>query len=156
MALLRIKYGDVFEIATNNGIGYIQCVKEATSSECEVVRVLPGTYKNNKEVNLNELIKEKELYFIQFPLKYAVKKKCVLLVENFSVPEQVSVPRYYRTAHKIKEEFICWHIVDSETLHRKPIEKLSDEEINLSPWGSWNDTLLAERMASGWTLDKWV
>lgn len=83
-------------------------------------------------MDLDELIKQKELYFVQFPLKYAVKKKCVFLAGNFIASEQVSVPRCYRTAHKIKEEFICWHIVDNETLIRESIEKLSEKEINLS------------------------
>lgn len=106
--------------------------------------------------HLENLVNEKELYFISFPLKYAVKKKCVKLIGNYNVPEFVKVTRYYRDTHIIRGEFICWHIVDSETLKRRSVKELSDEEKMLSEWGSWNDTLLAERIAEGWTLDKWI
>lgn len=156
MALPRIKYGDVFEIATNKGFGYFQCVKEAPATECETIRIFPGTYENIEEANLENLVNEKELYFIQFTLKYAVKKKCIKLIGNFKVPEQVVVPQYYRDKHIVRGEFISWHIIDSETLKIRSVKELSDDEKKLSQSGIWNDTLLAERMAEGWTLDKWV
>lgn len=105
--------------------------------------------------NLPALVNEQELYFIQFPLKYAVKKKCIKHVGNYMPKREVSAPRYYRTMHKMGSELICWHIVDSETLQRNSVIELSEEELRLSPWGAWNDTLLAERIASNWSLDKW-
>lgn len=156
MTLPRIKYGDVFEIATSKGFGYFQCVKETPKTECEVIRILPGTYENVEEANLANLVNEKELYFIQFTLKYAVKKKCIKLIGNFKVPEQVVVPKYYRDRHIVRGEFINWHITDSETLKIRSVKDLSEEEKKLSQSGIWNDTLLSERMAAGWTLDKWV
>lgn len=155
MALPRIKYGDVFEIATSKGFAYFQCVKEALATECETIRILPGTYENIEEANLENLVSEKEQYFIQFTLKYAVKQKCVKFIGTFKVPEHVVVPQYYRSKHIVRGEFICWHIIDSETLQRRSVEKLSNDEKKLSEWGIWNDTLLSERIAEGWTLDKW-
>lgn len=156
MALPKIKYGDVFEIETPKGKGYFQCVKEAAATEVEIIRILPGIYSMQENVDINSLVEENELYFIQFPLKYALKKKCIKLIGNFKVKDEVIVPRYYRSMHKIGTEFICWHIVDSETLQRRSVDELSEEEKRLSPWGSWNDTLLAERMADGWSLDNWI
>lgn len=156
VALPKIKYGDVFEIETSKGKGYFQCVKEAEATEFEIIRILPGIYSMPEDVDINSLVKEKELYFIQFPLKYALKKKSIKLIGNFKVRDGVIVPRYYRSMHKTGTEFICWHIVDSETLQRRSVYKLSEEEKRLSPWGSWNDTLLAERMANGWSLGDWI
>ena len=156
VALPKIKYGDVFEIETPKGKGYFQCVKEASATEVEIIRILPGIYSMQEDVDMNSLVEENELYFIQFPLKYALKKKCIKLIGNFKIKDEVKVPRYYRSMHKIGTEFICWHIVDSETLQRRSVDELSEEEKRLSPWGSWNDTLLAERMANGWSLDTWI
>lgn len=156
MALPKVKFGDVFEIKTSTGFGYFQCVKEASATDVEVIRVFNNIFSSAEDVNFESLVNEDQLYFLQFPLKYAVKKKCVRYVGNYGVPPHVTVPRYYRTMHKIGTKFICWHIVDSETLERRSTVELSDEERLLSPWGSWNDTLLAERMASGWTLGKWI
>jgi|GEM_PF-926729 len=156
MALPRIKFGDVFEIATSKGLAYFQCVKEAPATECETIRILPGTYGNIEQANLENLVNNKELYFIQLTLKYALKQKCIKLIGNYKVPEHVIVPRYYRSKNMVRGEFVCWHIVDSETLQRRSVEKLSDDEKKLSAWGVWNDTLLAERIAEGWSLDKWI
>jgi hypothetical protein len=154
--LPKVKCGDIFEITTTKGYGYFQCVKETPVEESETIRILPGVYQDVNEAKLDTLVNEKELYFISFPLKYALKKECVRYVGNFKVPASITVPKYYRDILKIKGKFICWHIVDSETLQRRSVEKLSEDEKRLSPWGSWNDTLLAERIAEGWTLDKWV
>jgi len=77
MALPIIKYGDVFEIETTAGLGYFQCVKEAPAKDLEIIRVFPGVYNNEKEADLDNLVKGPELYFLQFVLKYAVKKKCI-------------------------------------------------------------------------------
>ena len=156
MALPKIKFGDLFEIVTSRGLAYFQCVKESPATECELIRILPSITSNIEEVNFNRIVEEKEIFFIQFALKYAVKKKCVKFIGNFKVPEEVVVPRYFRSIHKIKHEFISWHIVDSETLYRQSVQVLTDEQKKLSPWEIWNDTLLAERIAEGWTLDKWV
>ncbi|GGA49178.1 hypothetical protein [Psychrobacillus lasiicapitis] len=51
---------------------------------------------------------------------------------------------------------ICWHIIDYDTWSRENVERLSKEQKQLSPWGIWNDTLLKQRLAEGWTLDKWI
>ncbi len=156
VSLPKIRFGDVFEIQTTKGVAYFQCVKETPANEVETIRVLPGVYGVTETLDIEKLVEKKELYFIQFVLKYAVKKKCVKPVGNYKVPEQVIVPRYYRDTHIVRGVFVCWHIVDSETLKRRSVEKLSEEEKMLSEWGVWNDTLLAERIAEGWTLDKWV
>lgn len=122
----KIEIGDIFEIPTHIGMGYFQCVKEAPRTECETIRIFYGVYKNVEESNLNQLAKEKEVYFIQFPLKYAVKKNLVKYVGNYAIPEHLVVPRYYRTEHILRGEFICWHIVDSETLKRESVKELSE------------------------------
>ncbi len=155
MALPIIKKGDIFELNTNVGLAYLQCVEESSKTECEMMRILNGTYSDILEANIENLIYQKELYFLEFPLKYAVKKKCVKKIGNYSVPSDLAVPRYYRTEHIIRGEFLGWHIVDRITLKRQLVKELSAEQIKLSPYGMWNDTLIAERISEGWTLDKW-
>ena len=152
----RVKNGDVFEISTKRGIAYFQCVKEAKPTECEVIRILPGVYSIDQIKNLDELVKQDEVFFIQFPLKYAVKQNCVRLIGNYPVPEQVKLPKYYRDKHIVKGEFVSWHIVDAKTLKIRAVKELSEEEKHLSPAGIWNDTLLAERIAEEWKPDDWV
>lgn len=155
MTLSRIKFGDIFEIKTSKGFGYFQYINE-TPNRGEVIRVFGGIFFNKEDANLESLINKKELYFLHFPLKAAIKKKCVRPVGNFNIPSEVVVPRYYRTKEMVKGEFLGWYIVDRETWKRRLTQELSNEELLMSPWGSWNDTLLAERIASGWTLEDWI
>jgi hypothetical protein len=155
VALPIIKSGDVFDIQTKAGFAYLQCVRETTKIDCETVRVLQGTFTNFSCANLDQLIKKPEMFFIQFPLKYAVKKKIVRIVGNYPIPQSVRVPRYYRSKHIIRGEFLGWHIVDSETNKRELVQELTDDQMELSPNGMWNDTLLVERIEQGWTLKSW-
>jgi hypothetical protein len=45
--------------------------------------------------------------------------------------------------------------VDVETLQKEVVYNLNDLQKNYSPWGVWNDTILIERLTSGWTLENW-
>ena len=45
MALPQVKLGDVYTLELTDGIGLLQCVKEAEKTELEVIRILPGSYK---------------------------------------------------------------------------------------------------------------
>ena len=49
-----------------------------------------------------------------------------------------------------------WQTVDSETLIRRPVRELSDEEKKLSPFEIWSLPLLAQRIAEGWRPEDWV
>lgn len=155
MALKKVKLGDVFQLKTTTGYAYFQCAKEAPAIDSEIIRVFNVTFESVDKVDFKQLLAEKEAYLIQFPIKYALKKNIVEYIGNYQLPQDFVLPRYYRTTHIIKGEFKCWHIVDSETLERRSISNLSDEEMMLSPWGMWNDTLLVERIVNKWELKDW-
>ena len=152
MTLLKI--GDVFGIETSNGIAYFQYVHK-NEDIGSLIRILPNSYKDNKKDVLNELVEQKELYLIHFPLGAALTRGIVSKMGNYPIPKDFVLPKKFRDDHIIKGEFICWHIVDYENWQREKVEKLNDYQKQLSPWGTWNDTLLRERLAEGWTLDNW-
>ena len=156
MRLPKVKKGDIFELHTNNGIAYFQCVKESPATEVETIRILPGIYVSLEQARLEDLVNKQETFFIKFPLKYGLKKKVIKFVGNYRIPNSVIVPRYYRDMHIVRGEFIAWHIIDSETYMIQSVKELSEEQKKLSPAGMWNDTLLAERIAEGWTLENWI
>lgn len=156
MPLPKIKKGDVFEIVTSRGMGYFQCVQETPANKSELIRVLKGVFQNEKAANVEKLVAENEAYFIQFPLKYGVKKKIIRYVGNYPFPTNLIVPRFFRDKHVVRGEFISWHIIDSETLMIETVKQLSDDQKKLSPFGMWNDTLLAERISNDWCLEDWI
>lgn len=153
--LVCLKNGDVFEIETLNGFAFFQYVHkdEVIGS---LIRILPNLYVNSNKDILEELVTHKELYFIHFPLVSALKQRIVTKMGNYSMPQDFLLPQKFRSKHLINGEFISWHIVDYKTWKRENIEKLTNEQMELSPWGTWNDTLLKDRLAEGWTLDNWI
>lgn len=149
----KIKIGDVFEIETPKGKSYFQIVFDKPK-EGSLIRVLNGLYK--EEPNIKELVNIKEKFLIYFPLKYALKKGIVKKTNNFSVPQYFKLPKKMRTPVVDKEGNLkYWHIVDLTTLEREKVDKLSDMQKTLSPYGIWNDTLLIERLVTDWSLDNW-
>lgn len=151
--MARIKKGDVFSISTVKGNGYFQYVEE-DRFKSSLIRILPGVYKNEPK-DIKALVSQKEEYFISFSLSLAKHRKMVDHIGNFEIPEWVEVPKFMRTEHNIRGEKKGWFIVNVETMMREFVENLSEEQITLSPWGIWNYALLAEKIADGWTLDKW-
>lgn len=77
--------GDVFEIKTAGGLGYLQFTHIAPDDEIPIVRVLPGIYAV-RPAHLAELVKGQELYYTSFTLDHAVKTDVASLVENMPVP----------------------------------------------------------------------
>ena len=64
MKNIEIRIGDVYELQLSNGIGFIQCVKLAPETECEIIRVLPGIYSNDGDA---EIASQKRNYsFLSF------------------------------------------------------------------------------------------
>jgi len=156
LRLLKVKYGDVFQLALSNGYGYIQCVKEAPKTECEIVRVLSGVYVQDDFSNINSIVSNKEVFFLQIPVKYALKQNLLKPVGNCIVPSGSEAPRFYRTEHTVGSEFICWHIVDAVTLQRRAVKELSAEEKKLSEWGIVTIPDLVEKIETGWIPEVWV
>lgn len=149
----KIKEGDVFEITTSKGKAYLHYIykdKEMT----ELVRVLPGLYASAPE-NLDQLIESKEMFMVSFQIAAAYKRHLVEKVGHYPATN-FPKPQYMRTEFIVGRERKGWHIVNVDTLQRQSVQKLTEEQKKLSPWGIWNDTLLIENLENDWNLDKWI
>lgn len=152
-SMAKIKIGDVFEIETQKGKAYLQYAYLADNG-IEVIRVLSGLYSEQPE-KVEDVVSEKERYLIYFPLAPAYRRKLVSLVGHFPLPKDFVKPQYMRDIYTVRGEFLGWHIINTETLQRESVKKLSKAQKQLSPWGVWNDTLLKEKLEEGWSLKNW-
>jgi len=151
--MARIKIGDIFEINTPKGKAYLHYIyKDRTTGD--LVRVLPGLY-SDRPANFDKLAGSKERFMVFFPLSAAYNRKIVEPVGYYSA-DSFGKPKYMRTEHIVRGEFLGWHIIDTETWQRQLEKKLSPEQKKLSPWGIWNDTLLIENLIGDWSLEKWI
>lgn len=151
--MAKIKLGDIFEIDTLKGKAYFQCVK-IDKLRGDMIRVFNKLYKEQPNP-IESTINVKDSYFIGFALSAANHKKLVKKVWNVPLEDDFELPKYMRDKHVIKGQFLGWHIIDTNTLKRVLVQQLSSDQSDLSPWGIWNDTLLKERLESGWSLENW-
>lgn len=153
--MVKIKVGDIFEIKTPKGNAYLHYVYKDNLTG-DLIRILPGTYAvTPSETELLNLAQAKELYVVFFPLAYAYKQGIVQKVGSYGIDNFIR-PRYMRTKHMVRGEFLGWHIVDTSTWQRQLVKKLTSDQLKLNPWGLWNDTLLVERITEGWMPEKWT
>lgn len=150
--MAKINYGDIFEIDTSRGKAYLHYIYRG-SDRIELIRVLRGLYPDSLP-DLEQLANTTEAFMVFFPLAAAARRKIVRRIDSFSA-HGFSKPKYMRTTHNIRGEFLGWFIVDTDTLKLELVKLLSPDQVQLSPWGVWNDTLLIERLENGWTLENW-
>lgn len=148
----RIKVGDIFEINTPKGKAYLHYIYKDKETG-DLIRVLTGLY-SERPASFDKLAGSKENYMVFFPLSAAAKQKIVEQVGHYPA-DNFAKPRYMRTEHIVRGEFLGWHIIDTETWERQLIKTLTPEQKKLSPWGIWNDTLLIENLVDDWSLEKW-
>ena len=152
----KLKKGDVYTVALTQGKGLIQCVNVGSATELDIIRVIPGIYYEIDIDTLPDVVRQKELFFTQVPIEYAVTDGLISFVGNFRIPKGSKAPRYYRDRHTDRREFLGWHIVDSRSLKRRFVKALTPKEQTLSPWGTISLPLLVGSIENAWTPTNWV
>src|SRR3974377_1107119 len=84
-AAKKARIGDIVEVRTPAGSGYVQYTHDAGSNG-ELVRVLPGLHENRVS-DFAALAQQKELYFVFYIMNYAIRAGQAEVVSNQPVPE---------------------------------------------------------------------
>ncbi len=147
---MTLSFGDIFEIKTVTGHGYLQYV-DKTALGVELIRVLDFVNTDIKQDDVNR----PERWNTEFTLKAAVTKKLVAKIGKFDIPNYYKIPEFARTTHNVRGEFKGWHIVNRKTLQRELKAQLTNDDLKLSPYGIMNDTLIKEYLDSNWRLENW-
>jgi hypothetical protein len=92
----KIQIGDIFELETAKGKGYLHYVYK-DDSYGELIRILPGLY-SERPSKLEGLASGKERYMIFFPVGLATRKKSIQIVGFYSA-NNFGIPRYMRSPH---------------------------------------------------------
>lgn len=147
--MTRPKIGDVIEIDTGQGLAYAHYSHQHAMYGA-LLRVF-ADLKADRPVDLVGVVAGKPTFLTFFPLAAAVKRKIVSIAGHVPLSEDakqfptfragVVDPRTGRVAQ--------WWLWDGEKEVR--VGSLTAEIRCLSIRGVWNDTLLKERILSGWT-----
>jgi len=150
----KVQVGNIYKINTQKGFALMQLVKipEDTRNDIELVKI--GYHLFDSLPEINESIFQDGYFFVQFPVKVALRRKIIELVDGLNDPETIEVPNYFRSPHYFKTDF--WMIIDEKNDSFIEIQNLSDEQLKLSPSGMWTDLLVIERLENGWRLENWI
>lgn len=145
----RPKLGDILEFRTSAGLAYLQYVLQHPEFGA-LIRVMPRTF-DVRPASFESLLQERERFVIFFPLQEAVRRRIVAIVGEADVPEHLRTAPLFRAAgHRDQETGTVtdWWLWDG--VREWHVGALSAEQRRLPLRAIWNDTLLAERIVSGW------
>lgn len=144
----RLRIGDVLEIKTPHGFAYVQ-VSHEHPMYGDLIRVLPGLYQSLPD--LGELAQSPHLWVTFFPAKVAVSRGIVRNAGNYPLPRDARAFPAFRIGGlpDPKTNAISrWSRWDGWA--SQPIAHMGREDWSLPPLETINDTLLIERIVSGW------
>jgi hypothetical protein len=150
----RPRIGDVVEIETPKGFAYAQYTYNYKEPPVygALIRVLPGLYVSRPS-DFSGLVREKERFFVFFPLGAACNRGIVMIVAHEEIPEGSRGLPLLRLSSRYRDKSgrmieADWWLWDGKEERR--IGKLPKKYRDLSLLQVWNDTLLIERVGSGW------
>jgi hypothetical protein len=141
----RLKIGDIVEITTGKGLAYAHYThKHHTPPRYGALLRVFGKIHGVRPGDFTELVRNRPTFMCFFPLGAAVNRGIVSIVGNVAVPlEAQAFPTFRAGMANV------WWLWDGEKEWR--VGELTAEQRRLSIRGVWNDTLLIERIESGWT-----
>jgi hypothetical protein len=140
----RPKIGDILEIATPAGLGYVQYTHNNAMMGA-LVRVLPGLYTARPD-DLASLAARSERFFVFIAVGLLTHRGVVPIIGNVPVPAHaVPFPMFKMGGPH------DWWLWNGEREWR--VGELRPEQRTFSPRAVWGLALLASRMAHGWAPD---
>jgi hypothetical protein len=149
---VRPRLGDVVEIETPKGLAYAQYTHEHRQPPRygSLLRVLPGLY-SERPAGFADLVAQDERFSVFFPLGAALTRRIVRIVANEEIPETKKTFPTFRARHVENGVAGPWWIWDGGRKSR--LARRRDRWTPRAVHAVWNDTLLIDRIASGWTPD---
>lgn len=153
---VRPRIGDVIEIPTSSGCAYAHFTHKHVEPPRygAMIRVLPGLY-DQQPSDFGDLVRHPPQFITFFPLGAACSRKIVRVVASELVPESAKDFPTFRSSHRDREgkRVGPWSLWDGRRSWK--VERLTEIELKrCPPLGVWNDTLLVERILSGWSHEK--
>ncbi|MEP0478946.1 MAG: hypothetical protein ABJD23_01945, partial [Nonlabens sp.] len=134
----NLQLGDIFEIKTQRGWAYFQ-VCHFDKLEGDLIKIFNHVY-DNSQTDFQKIISVNDTYYYRSLLKPAYRRKLVDLVGYEDLPKGFELPRYSRSKHLVRGEFLGWFIIDHVANTQILIQELSEDQKKYSSDGIVNDT----------------
>jgi hypothetical protein len=141
--------GDVVEIKTSKGLAYAHYTHQHKQYGA-LLRVFHG-FHETRPVDFMKLVMHVPIFSCFFPLNAAVERKIVSLVSNVTPSVEALTFPTFRAGiiDPATRKVGVWWLWDGEKEWK--VGELTSVQRRFPIRGVWNDTLLVERIESGWT-----
>lgn len=145
----RVKLGDIIEIPTSKGLAYAQ-FSHLHPRYNALLRILPGLF-DLRPADLSSIVESPEVFVPFFPLQAAINQDIFEVAGNHPVPDFAKSFPLFRAGviDPATKKVNIWWLWDGTKEWK--VGEITPEQRNLPLRGIWNDTLLIERIESGWT-----
>ncbi len=156
LRLMRPRIGDMIEIKTSKGLTYALYTHKHDDPPKygALIRVFSKVFPERPD-DLQVVTSSPVQFTTFFPLGAAVKRGLVQVVGNIKVPDALKPFPLFRVAGLMDpatKKAIRWGLWNGERSWRT--YNLTPEQRKLPILGVWNDTLLVERIESGWRPER--
>jgi hypothetical protein len=146
----KARVGDIVEIRTKKGFAYAQYTHK-NQQYGYLLQVLPG-FHHSPPIDFAPLANDDTTLLAFVPLQAALNRNIFEIVSNVKIPDRkVPFPLFRAAggaADKVTGKLNTWWLWNGE--RSWIIGGLAPEQRKLPIEGVWNDTLLIERIESGW------
>ena len=149
--MARIKMGDIIEIRTPEAFAYAQYINRHQRYGA-LIRVY-SQLRDCRPTDMSEVLEGDVQFMCFFPLQAAINREIVSAIGNVGVPADASEFPVFRAGvvDPATGKVGVWWFWDGEKEWR--VGSLSEEQRSMPIRGVWNDTILIERVVSGWRAE---
>jgi len=162
MSGTKPRIGDICEVKTPAGLAYLQYTHDSKNTMGQLVRVLRGLFRSRPS-EFGVLAKQRELYFVFYTLKYALRNQQAEIVSHQPVPEwaQPYPLMRWRGACDPSGRAFAWKVFSASSLltveeHQRTrvIHNLTPEQLRLPIYELWAHPVMVKELARGWTPER--
>ncbi len=148
----RVKFGDIIQILTSEGVAYAQYTHKHEEYGY-LLAIFEGFY-NKEPKDFSEVVNQTPQFWAFFPLQTAINQGLFSVVGNVAVAEENQNFPLFRKCQYTKEgKRVNWSIWDGKISTRLERE-LSEEEKRYSMEAIISAPLLVERIQTGYRPEK--
>jgi len=144
----RIKIGDIIEVPTPRGVAYAQYINKHKTYGA-LLRVFSQLH-DDRPSDVSQPLDGDVQFICFFPLQAAINQEIVSVVGHDVVPPEASDFPTFRSGvlDPATGKVAVWWFWDGEKEWR--VGTLTNNQRSMPIRGVWNDTLLVDRIVSGW------
>ena len=158
----KLKIGDLFEVQTSKGLGYVQfCHRDASgpADHGPLIRAIEGLHRQ-RPAELEDVARRPLLFWTFYPLGAALYHKLVSYVGNFVIPEEAATFPVLRSdtgsdrSGLVHQWLILGRSLDLRKRILREVQILTEEEQRLSHSSIITHPLLVEYLEEQYRPEK--